>query len=271
MLFNKDTDPNEFFLIQYLCPSKNTFKLKHVPTDTYLVGQDKRIGFKIINDEYLTKYLTKYYGTIFYQNSSVVLTEFCDRYSIRDIMDYKEITLTEDQICIIIHDLLQSIKEIHKRRILYESVKSSNIFIRSDGSLKVDAYHVLSEQIVNKRIYTPPSIYYWSSPQYLTPGKKHHSWDDIWSIGCTAIELAEGRPPYYEFNKDEFCFKVTSEGFPGFRKGTHHSELFKHFVKRCMAFRGDQRATVTELLSHPFIRKAEKFNRMKVLEKSVIK
>lgn len=73
---------------------------------------------------------------------------------------------------------------------------------------------------------------------------------DSWSLGVLAFELLTGRPPYR--HKDEAdtmkTIHTTEVAFPG-----NISSLARDWVQRALVIDASQRATVPELLAHPWI------------------
>jgi hypothetical protein len=84
---------------------------------------------------------------------------------------------------------------------------------------------------------------------------------DIWSIGATAVELAEGGPPYCEFPAPKAMIEISQRGFLGFRNVDYFSEAFADFVFSCMQKDPHQRPTAEELLEHAFIRQIDGLDR----------
>jgi len=76
---------------------------------------------------------------------------------------------------------------------------------------------------------------------------------DIWSLGITALEMAEGKPPYGDIHPMRAIFMIPTKPPPSFREPDQWSTDFIEFVNRCLVKNPDDRATATELLVHPFI------------------
>lgn len=93
------------------------------------------------------------------------------------------------------------------------------------------------------------------------------SWpSDIWSVGATAVELAEGGPPYCEFPATRAMTEISLNGFLGFRNVDYFSEAFTDFVFTCMEKDPRQRPTAEQLLEHPFIKQIETLDRVEIFE-----
>uniref|UniRef100_A0A2K6FJL9 non-specific serine/threonine protein kinase n=1 Tax=Propithecus coquereli TaxID=379532 RepID=A0A2K6FJL9_PROCO len=80
---------------------------------------------------------------------------------------------------------------------------------------------------------------------------------DIWSLGITAIEMAEGKPPYADIHPMRAIFMIPTNPPPTFRKPELWSDNFMDFVRQCLVKSPDQRATATQLLQHPFVKSAK--------------
>ncbi|MPC08786.1 Serine/threonine-protein kinase 3 [Portunus trituberculatus] len=80
---------------------------------------------------------------------------------------------------------------------------------------------------------------------------------DIWSLGITALEMAEGKPPYGDIHPMRAIFMIPTKPPPSFREPDQWQPEFIDFVSRCLVKNPEERATATELLQHPFIRGAQ--------------
>lgn len=79
---------------------------------------------------------------------------------------------------------------------------------------------------------------------------------DIWSLGITALEMAEGKPPYGDIHPMRAIFMIPTKPPPSFREPDRWSPEFIDFVQRCLVKNPEQRATSSELLLHDFIKRA---------------
>ena len=91
----------------------------------------------------------------------------------------------------------------------------------------------------------------------LIRGQEYDSKVDIWSLGITAIEMAEGEPPLLNEPPLRALLLITTNKSPTLNnKRVRWSQEFNHFIEQCLHIAPDKRASSDQLLLHPFIQKA---------------
>jgi serine/threonine protein kinase len=208
----------------------------------------------------------KYYGSVKYNGSLMILMEYCARGSLRDLLDSRERVLSEDQISIVIRDLLKGLQLLQTRhRIVHRDIKAANILITADCSIRIADFGVSRRfSSGNCQTVTIVGTPYWMAPEVIS-GCSYSFPADLWSVGITAVELAEGAPPYVELAPTKAMIEIAAKGFPGYRYPHLHSSDFCDFVAHCVAYDPNRRWTIAELLEHPFIKRADRLVRADVL------
>ena len=71
---------------------------------------------------------------------------------------------------------------------------------------------------------------------------------DIWSLGITVIEMAEGKPPYAEMNPMRAIFLIPSRPPPTLSKPDQWPPELNDFLAKCLVKKPEVRASAAELL-----------------------
>jgi len=80
---------------------------------------------------------------------------------------------------------------------------------------------------------------------------------DLWSLGITSIEMAEGKPPYSNIHPMRAIFMIPSRPPPKLTEPDNWSKDFNDFIAKCLTKNPEQRPVASELLKHPFVAKAK--------------
>lgn len=91
---------------------------------------------------------------------------------------------------------------------------------------------------------------YWMAPEVIQLIEASPA-SDIWSIGCTVIELITGQPPYYELSKTAACFRMVDDEHPPLPESA--SPELRSFLLRCFKKDPKARATAAELVEDLWI------------------
>ena len=199
-------------------------------------------------------YILKYYGSYVKNNIIWIVLEFCEGGSLLDIMRITNEYYTEKEIASLIKMVLKGLQFLHAQKKIHRDIKAGNILLTDEGVIKLGDFGV-SAQLTNSiskkisKIGTP----YWMSPEVISQ-KSYDSKCDIWSLGITCIELAEGEPPYSEVRTFLVMKKILNNPPKGLTKPELWSKDFNDFVRKCLTIDPEQRPTATQLLNHDFIR-----------------
>lgn len=234
--------------------SGQVLAIKQVPVDTDLQEIIKEIS---IMQQCDSPYVVKYYGSYFKNTDLWIVMEYCGAGSVSDIMRLRKKTLTEDEIATILCDTLKGLEYLHLRRKIHRDIKAGNILLNTEGHAKLADFGVagqLTDTMAKRNtvIGTP----FWMAPEVI----QEIGYDcvaDMWSLGITALEMAEGKPPYGDIHPMRAIFMIPTKPPPSFREPDQWSPEFIDFVSRCLVKNPEERATASEMLQHEFIGNAK--------------
>eukprot|EP01097_Dermamoeba_algensis_P000189 TRINITY_DN1068_c0_g1_i1.p1 TRINITY_DN1068_c0_g1~~TRINITY_DN1068_c0_g1_i1.p1 ORF type:complete len:268 (-),score=32.87 TRINITY_DN1068_c0_g1_i1:243-938(-) len=199
--------------------------------------------------------IVRYYDSYIVDDQLWVVMEYMGGGCLTDILEqFETFQLDESQIAHVCNEVLRGLEYIHSLHRMHRDIKSDNILLGSDGSVKIAdfgyAAQLTKERDKRQTIVGTP---YWMAPE-LIKGELYGTKVDIWSLGIMAMEMAEGEPPYMDFPPLRALFFITTKGVPPLKQPQRWSPQFQNFVKVCLQKTADQRPSAEELLKHPFIR-----------------
>ena len=169
---------------------------------------------------------------------------------------YEFFQLEEKHIARVCRETLYALEYIHSFHRIHRDIKSDNILLGSDGSVKIADFGYAVQLTADKQkrntiVGTP----YWMAPE-LIRGLDYCQKVDIWSLGIMCMEMAEGEPPYMEYPPLRALFLITTKGIPPLRQVEKWSPVFKDFLAQCLEKDADARLGATGILQHPFLASA---------------
>lgn len=234
--------------------SGNVVAIKQVPLDTDLHEIIKEIS---IMQQCDSPYVVKYYGSYFKNTDLWIIMEYCGAGSVSDIIRLRKKTLTECEIATILSDALKGLEYLHSNRKIHRDIKAGNILLNTDGHAKLADFGVAGQltETISKR-NTVIGSPFWMAPEIILE-IGYDCVADIWSIGITALEMAEGKPPYADIHPMRAVFMIPTKPPPSFRDPDRWSAEFIDFVSVCLVKNPCDRASATDLIQHIFLQKSK--------------
>ncbi|XP_041923763.1 LOW QUALITY PROTEIN: myosin-IIIb [Alosa sapidissima] len=213
--------------------------------------------------------VVKFFG-MFYKTDNLsggqlwLVLELCNGGSVTELAKgllMRSKHMEEPVIAYILCGALLGLQHLHNNRIIHRDVKGNNILLTTDGGVKLVDFGV-SAQLTNARLRRNTSVGtpFWMAPEVIACEQQYdYSYDarcDVWSLGITAIELADGDPPLAEMHPVKALFKIPRNPSPTLRQPDQWCRSFSHFIAQCLIKDFETRPSVTHLLEHPFIKQA---------------
>ncbi|XP_048018709.1 TRAF2 and NCK interacting kinase a isoform X3 [Megalobrama amblycephala] len=209
--------------------------------------------------------IATYYGAFIKKNPPGVddqlwlVMEFCGAGSVTDLIkNTKGNSLREDWTAYISREILRGLTHLHHHKVIHRDIKGQNVLLTENAEVKLVDFGVSAQldRTVSRRntfIGTP----YWMAPEVIAcdenPEATYDYKSDLWSLGITAIEMAEGAPPLCDMHPMRALFLIPRNPAPRL-KSKKWSKKFQSFIESCLVKNHSQRPSTENLLKHPFIK-----------------
>jgi len=191
------------------------------------------------------------------QSTVTIFMELVPGGSVRAVLDQVG-RLPERLVRVYTRQLLQGLTYLHAHRIVHRDIKGANLLVNGQSSVKVADFGA-SSKLASLADPSAASTSIRGTPLFMAPEViqqvGHGRKADVWSAGCTVIEMASGRPPWASLGFDNevaAMFHIaTTETPPDLPADM--SPVARDFVLRCLTRDPAARPTAHELLVHPFV------------------
>lgn len=108
--------------------------------------------------------------------------------------------------------VLQGLLYLHEQGVIHRDIKGANILTTKEGLVKLADFGVATKAsgLDQSSVVGTP---YWMAPEVIELSGAVTA-SDIWSLGCTVIELIEGRPPYHKLQPMQALFRIVNDEHP---------------------------------------------------------
>lgn len=208
--------------------------------------------------------------------------EFCGGGSVTDLIkSTKGQSLKDDWIAYICREILRGLDHLHSNLVIHRDIKSQNVLLTETAEVKLVDFGVSAQldRTIGKRstfigrlpffavvhyqfwllLIVPlcKGTPYWMAPEVIAcdenPEATYDNRSDLWSLGISAIEMAEGAPPLCELHPMRALFLIPRNPPPRL-KSKKWSKKFHSFIETVLVKDYTQRPYTEQLLKHPFLR-----------------
>ncbi|KAK6517241.1 hypothetical protein TWF281_003905 [Arthrobotrys megalospora] len=190
-------------------------------------------------------HIVQYHGFVKSVDSLYIILEFCENGSLHSICKNFG-KFPEHLVGRYTGQVLDGLFYLHEQGVIHRDIKGANILTTKEGHIKLADFGVATRANDATVVGTP----YWMAPEVIElVGATTAS--DIWSVGCTVIELLTGDPPYYDLSPMQALFRIVSDDHPSLPDGA--SAAVRDFLMQCFQKDPNLRVSARKLLRHPWI------------------
>ncbi|KAI0386938.1 cell division control protein [Hypomontagnella monticulosa] len=221
-------------------------KLSNLPNSELRMIEAEIDLLKNLNHDNIVKYI----GFVKSVDSLNIILEYCENGSLHSICKaYGK--FPENLVGVYMTQVLQGLQYLHDQGVIHRDIKGANILTTKDGKVKLADFGVSTSTLAGpdkeaQVVGTP----YWMAPEIIelsgaTPAS------DIWSLGCTVIELLSGKPPYHHLQAMPALFAIVNDDHPPLPEGV--SSAARDFLIQCFQKDPNLRVSARKLLKHNWI------------------
>ncbi|KAI0228355.1 Mitogen-activated protein kinase kinase kinase 2 [Lamellibrachia satsuma] len=148
---------------------------------------------------------------------------------------------------------------LHDLMIVHRDIKGANILRDSNGNVKLGDFGaskrlqtICTATGTLTQASTITGTPYWMSPDVIN-GEGYGRKADIWSLGCTVVEMLTSNPPWIEFEAMAAIFKIATSDYPKYELAVGTSDIARNFLKLCFHKTPTIRPSAMDLLQHRFV------------------
>ncbi|KAG2277414.1 hypothetical protein Bca4012_042283 [Brassica carinata] len=196
--------------------------------------------------------IVQYYGSETVDDKLYIYLEYVSGGSIYKLLqEYGQ--FGENAIRNYTQQILSGLAYLHAKNTVHRDIKGANILVDPHGRVKVADFGMAKHITAQSGPLSFKGSPYWMAPEVIQNSSGSNLAVDIWSLGCTVLEMATTKPPWSQYEGVPAMFKIgNSKDLPDIPN--HLSEEGKDFVRKCLQRNPANRPTAAQLLEHAFVR-----------------
>ncbi|KAG2390408.1 Mitogen-activated protein [Vigna angularis] len=200
--------------------------------------------------------IVRYYGSEIVGNHLYIYMEYVHPGSISKFMREHCGAMTESVVRNFTRHILSGLAYLHSNKTIHRDIKGANLLVNGSGIVKLADFGLAKILMGNSYDLSLKGSPYWMAPEVVKGSIKNESnldvvtGIDIWSLGCTIIEMLTGKPPWSEAEGASAMFKALQESPP---IPETLSSVGKDFLQKCFQRDPADRPSSSTLLKHAFV------------------
>ncbi|KAI3872480.1 hypothetical protein MKW98_007736 [Papaver atlanticum] len=166
---------------------------------------------------------------------------------------YQNHDLPSSQVSSYTRQILHGLRYLHERDVIHRDIKCANILVDANGSVKLADFGLAKTTKLND-VKSCKGNAFWMAPEVVNRKNVGYGLPaDIWSLGCTVLEMLTCQLPYAPLEWMQATFRI-GKGEPPFVPN-NLSEDARDFIQTCLQVKPEDRPTAAMLLDHPFVKR----------------
>ncbi|CAL9077171.1 unnamed protein product [Musa acuminata var. zebrina] len=205
--------------------------------------------------------IVQYYGSETIEDRLYIYLEYVHPGSINKYVRQYCGAMTESVVRNFTRHILNGLIYLHSKKIMHRDIKGANLLVNVNGVVKLADFGMAKHLSGAAPTHSLKGSPFWMAPEMLQATmNKEIGYDlavDIWSLGCTIIEMFTGKHPWSGLEGPQAMFKVLHKDPPIPETLSNDG---KDFLRRCFRRNPAERPTANMLLEHPFVRNSHHYS-----------
>eukprot|EP00041_Stephanoeca_diplocostata_P011896 m.197358 g.197358 ORF g.197358 m.197358 type:complete len:323 (+) comp18715_c0_seq1:198-1166(+) len=199
--------------------------------------------------------ITSFMAAYYFESKLWIIIEKCDGGAIGDLLSKRGSGMTVNELKVAGAQMLDAITFLHSKNVVHRDLNAANTLLSGDGLIKIADFGV-SAQSKGKR-HTFIGSPNWMAPEVVKCEQDKSCWYvnscDIWGLGVTMIEFADGQPPYSDLHPVKVLLKIVTSAPPKVQDPSAWPEEFSSLLSQMLQKEPEKRPSASDLRLHPFV------------------
>ena len=187
--------------------------------------------------------VVQYFGSFRSRTHLYIIMELVENGSLAAVIKTQQFgPFPEALVGMYIQQVLQGLAYLHEQGVVHRDIKGANILTTKDGVVKLADFGVAArlgdgtgagdatKDGDEGEETQPAGTPYWMAPEVIEL-KTVTTASDIWSVGCLAVELLTGQPPYFDLQPMSALYNIVQNPHPPLPSSA--SPSMQDFLMQC--------------------------------------
>ncbi|MQM00176.1 hypothetical protein Taro_032912 [Colocasia esculenta] len=195
--------------------------------------------------------IVQYLGTAKEETKLCIFLELVSKGSLASL--YQRYHLRDSQVSAYTRQILNGLRYLHDRNVVHRDIKCANILVDANGSVKLADFGLAKEITKVCGAKSCKGSAYWMAPEVVQPRRGYGPSADIWSLGCTVLEMLTQKHPFPDLEWTQAIFLIGKGRRPPLPDSL--SRDARDFIEQCVQVDPERRPSASKLLDHPFVKR----------------